>query len=86
MTKELHVPLDELRRLTVRCPGCHTETTFDLSTTVTVLEKCPFCEQEWPDGGVVKIFEDLYGTYRQSTMEFAFRVAADYSSVSVARR
>ncbi|HEY7338424.1 MAG TPA: hypothetical protein VH639_26290 [Bryobacteraceae bacterium] len=78
MTKELRVPLAELRHLSIECPNCQTTLTFDLdkSPTFKTPHECSVCHADWEPNSFVATFHSAYQDLRNSATRISFRIRA----------
>ena len=75
MTKELRIPIAELRYLTIECPKCQTAITFDLGqSTVAAPSECPSCREKLEPARLVATFHEAFQEFRNSPTAMSFKI------------
>jgi PHP family Zn ribbon phosphoesterase len=79
LIRDLTVPIEDLRRLSIECCACHTVMTLDLAGKMqTTVSFCPACRREFQPAikDRVRALADLLDALSDSKeCAFAFRVA-----------
>ena len=76
MHREIIIPLEDLRYLTVECGDCHARIGLDLESDSLNIVACPGCHADF-DPGVARHVVALSSTYKHrkaAKHTFAFRV------------